>query len=302
MMSFRRLQIAGWPAENLEFPGVPVMRATTAMLKDYCLPNDATSTEEEFVAEFWDERWAKTVDDLTARRRKVVRHPYYKWLKEYIAGRPAARVLDCGCGMGEWTLQLRDEAVETVGIDIAAQRIEKLQERFGESHFRRGSFLESGFPDESFDVLFNWGGAEHFEEGLQLAFREAWRVLKPGGYILASTPAHNLRHMLRGFGQPPAENCTGRRRFYQYRFTKAEIHAELTVAGFAVEHVVFLDSQEGASRWLSERLPAGRLRNGLTLLAGRLLPGWLIGHMVLGIGRKIAPGEGSARKQDAIDT
>jgi len=270
------------------------------MLKDYCLPKNDAASEEEFVGEFWDERWAQAVDDLPARRRKVVHHPYFAHLKQFIARRPDARVLDCGCGMGEWTLQLKEEGIETIGIDIAARRIDLLQERFGATHFRRGSFLETGFPDASFDVLFNWGGAEHFEAGLQLAFREAWRVIKPGGYFLASTPAHNLRHMLRGFSTPPPESCDPRRRFYQYRFTKAEFHAELAAAGFAVERIVFLDSQEGASRWLSERLAPGRFRNGLATLAGRVLPGWLMGHMILGIGRKLEKPEASAAPGAAL--
>lgn len=256
------------------------------MLKDYCIPTTDSASEEDFVGEFWDERWAQAADDLAGRRKKILRHPYYTILREYIARRPGARVLDSGCGMGEWTLQLSDDGIETVGVDIAARRIELLQQRFGETHFRRGSFLETGFPDASFDVIFNWGGAEHFEAGLQLAFREAWRILKPGGYFLASTPAHNFRHMLRGFSAPPAENCSPQRRFYQYRFTRAEFHAELAVAGFAVEQIVFLDAHEGASRWLAERLPAGSMRNGLAAVAGRILPGWLIGHMILGVGRK----------------
>jgi SAM-dependent methyltransferase len=256
------------------------------MLKDYCIPKNDSGSEEEFVGEFWDERWAKTVDDLAVRRARMVQHPGYPLLKKAIAKRPGGRVLDCGCGMGEWTVQLAEEGVDVVGIDIAARRIELLAQRFGESRFRRGNFLETGLPAQSVDVVFNWGGAEHFEAGLQLAFSETWRVLKPGGYFLASTPAHNFRHMLRGFGTPPRENCTANRRFYQYRFTKAEMHAELEAAGFTVERILFLDAHEGARRWLNEWMPAGRLRNGLARVAGSVLPGWLLGHMIFGIARK----------------
>ena len=256
------------------------------MLKDYCIPKNDSGSEEEFVGEFWDERWAEAVDDLAARRAKMLRHPYYPLLKDAVAHRAGGRVLDCGCGMGEWTVQLAEEGVDVVGIDIAARRIELLAQRFGETRFRRGSFLETGFPAESFDVVFNWGGAEHFEAGLQLAFSEAWRVLKPGGYFLASTPAHNLRHMLKGFRTPAPENCAANRRFYQYRFTRAELHAELAAAGFAVERILFLDAHEGARRWLAEWLPAGPVRNGLATVAGHLLPAWMFGHMIFGVGRK----------------
>lgn len=256
------------------------------MLKDYCISTIDAASEEKFVGEFWDERWNEEADDLAARRRKILQHPYFPLLQSAIAERPRGRVLDCGCGMGEWTLQLAEEGVDVVGIDIAGKRIELLAQRFGDERFRRGSFLGTGFDVNSFDVAFNWGGAEHFEAGPQLAFVEAYRVLKPGGYFLASTPAHNLRHMLRGFRTPPPESCAADRRFYQYRFTKAEMHAELVVAGFRVDRIAFLDAHEGVRRWLSTWIPDGRIHSGLAAVLGRIAPGWLLGHMIVGIGRK----------------
>src|ERR1700760_153545 len=101
------------------------------MLKDYILPKNDSGSEEEFVGEFWDDQWKQAVDDLAARREKILRHPYFPLLKEAIAKRPGGRVLDCGCGMGEWTLQLVEEGVDVVGIDIAARRVELLLQRFG---------------------------------------------------------------------------------------------------------------------------------------------------------------------------
>lgn len=82
------------------------------MLKD-CIPTNDAASEEEFVGDFCDARWAQAVDDLPARWRKILGHPYYRLLKKIIARKSGARVLDCGCGMGEWTLQLHDEGIET---------------------------------------------------------------------------------------------------------------------------------------------------------------------------------------------
>ena len=79
-------------------------------------------------ASFGDERWgAKPWDDLAGPlRQKMVRHPSYFPTAQgsrSIASRPGGRVLDCGCGMGEWTVQLAEEGIDVVGIDIAARRI-----------------------------------------------------------------------------------------------------------------------------------------------------------------------------------
>ena len=198
-------------------------------------------------------------------------------------------MLDCGCGMGEWTVQLAEEGVDVVGIDIAAKRIELLA--FSVSATRwlsaRQRSSRRAFQESSFDVLFNWGGAEHFEAGLQLAFSEAWRVLKPGGYFLASTPAHNFRHMLRGFRTPPPENCAANRRFYQSTVfsPKPRCTPNSRWPGFEIERILFLDAHEGARRWLAElsaggshaQWPGQRSR-------GACCRCWVLGHMIFGIG------------------
>lgn len=261
------------------------------MLKDYCLTDDAASGEEDFVGDYWDAKWDEMKADPAALRARLAGLFTYRRLLAVIRRLQQPKVLDCGCGMGEWTLQLNDEGCDVVGVDIAPKRIELLQQKFGTALFRQMSFLKMDFPDDTFDVAFNWGGAEHFEAGVELAFRETCRVLKPGGYFLVSTPVQNLRHMLRGFGSPPEAACSPERRFYQYRYTRAEMAAELRASGFDVESIVFMHTREGLFRFLHEE---GRWlaklggASAVSAVLAPFVPAFVVGHMILAIGRKRA--------------
>ncbi|MEI9897652.1 MAG: class I SAM-dependent methyltransferase [Chthoniobacter sp.] len=258
------------------------------MLKDYCIPKNDSGSEEEFVGDFWDERWAQAVDDLAARRAQMVRHPYYPLLKRRSRGVPVAACSTCGCGMGEWTVQLAEEGVDVVGIDIAARRIELLRNALVRRGFAAAVFSKPVFRQRA-STSFSTGGAgaEHFEAGLQLAFQRS----------VAGAEAGRLFSCLHAGAQFPRTCCAAfaRRRRKTARRTGASISTgsprprctrNLAAAGFAVDRILFLDAHEGSARWLAEWLPAGRLRNGLATVACGLLPAWMFGHMIFGIAHK----------------
>ena len=100
------------------------------------------------------------------------------------------RLLDIGCGAGGPGLKLVEErGIELVGIDIEASLIEDAKDRARERNLEaKSSFqvVEPGslnFPDESFDITMNNGGAFIHTEDKASLFKECWRVLKPGGFI-----------------------------------------------------------------------------------------------------------------------
>ena len=100
------------------------------------------------------------------------------------------RLLDIGSGAGGPGLKLVEErGIELVGIDIEASLVEDAQRRAGERKLTdRAQFMvvEPGrldFPDESFDITMNNGGAFIHTEDKASLFAECFRVLKPGTMI-----------------------------------------------------------------------------------------------------------------------
>lgn len=264
------------------------------MKKDYVASSPA-QPDTEFVAGFWDARWKDQQEDIR-REQRLRRREEYRFLRQAVPGFEARAldILDCGCGSGEWTVFLRSQGHRVVGIDIAPETITRLRERHGEC-FQSADFRRIPYEEKSFDVVINWGGIEHFEEGPVPAIQEAKRVLRDGGVYLATTPCHNLRLFLldtvgltSGPGYP-----VGEYRFYQYRFTPSELESYFKASGFEQVRSRIINGAQGVHRsllhefgWLGRWLPY-LVRGGLMWAGGWLLRPFL-GHMVICSGRKEA--------------
>ena len=93
-----------------------------------------------------------------------------------LAAIPAGgRILDLGAGAGESVRLLRSLGYRAEGIDLAP--------RSGEA--QRGDLLRAPYPDASFDGLLSQC-AFYLSGDVSAAFRESFRLLKPGGALLFS--------------------------------------------------------------------------------------------------------------------
>ena len=259
------------------------------MRKDYIVAAAPSDHETEFVENYWTQVWEREGGPKGSIKR-IPRQDEYRLMTPYLSTlSKGARILDGGCGLGDWVLTLSQMGYDLVGVDLSRRTVEKLQERYPKVPFFSGDIRETEFLDNSFDAYYSWGVFEHFESGPQACLAEAWRLLKPEGLLFISVPLDNLRHSLLGSLSKPKSSNVGELRFYQYRFTRAELAKEINMAGFEVLSVRPIHKRQGLLRSLHHEFGMPfewLLTKGLATVLAPIIPGWVIAHMVFAVARK----------------
>lgn len=104
------------------------------------------------------------------------------------------KILDIGCGTGNFSIKLAKRGCKVVGIDISQAMLEEARKKTKKNNldinFQKGNALNLDFADNSFDSVFSMTAIE-FIEDLEKAFKEMKRVVKPGGKIMLGTIRKN---------------------------------------------------------------------------------------------------------------
>jgi SAM-dependent methyltransferase len=107
---------------------------------------------------------------------------YRDAIRRYL--RPGARLLDAGCGRYLRFCREFTPMADVVGIDLE-HTFETTNQ--GRPFAVRGDVGALPFPSGHFDVVISRSVVEHLEDPARV-FREFFRVLRPGGTVIAITP------------------------------------------------------------------------------------------------------------------
>jgi SAM-dependent methyltransferase len=153
-------------------------------------------------------------------------------LVEFVRGLGrVGRALDLGCGDGRLTAELA--ASELTAADVSPVALERARPRLPEAALvELEPDAQLPFDDNAFDLVLCVETVEHVRD-VQLLLSEVRRVLRPGGELAVTTPAHSrltaLKLALVGW-EREFEPLSPHLRF----FTKRSLRGLLAEMGFEV--------------------------------------------------------------------
>jgi len=136
------------------------------------------------------EQWGKLyVPEVTfANYNFLIRKQHVMQLFDKRGG----RYLDAGCGTGDFLPDLAERGGEVYALDFAEEMIERAQRKAEASgcqgvHFAVGDVCDLPYESNFFDAIIGVGLVEYLAD-LDGAFRQMFRVLKPGGIFIVTVP------------------------------------------------------------------------------------------------------------------
>jgi ubiquinone/menaquinone biosynthesis C-methylase UbiE len=109
----------------------------------------------------------------------------YAFAGQFVAGKD---VLDVACGTGIGTEYLRKAGARScTGIDIDAGAVNYARVAYPDCAFVQSDASNLRLHDQSVDLVVSFETIEHLQDQ-QKFLQECWRVLRPGGLFVCSTP------------------------------------------------------------------------------------------------------------------
>lgn len=188
-------------------------------------------TQQRADSSFWSEHWGQY--DIASLLQWVESSPLTHLLAHYLPSK--GKILEAGCGLGQFVLYFRSKGYEIEGIDFSETAIRICKEFDPSAPVRVGDVRHINVPDGTYQAYISLGVVEHFEEGPDEVLQEARRVLSRDGLLILSVPFINgLRLLFKPIIQYLEERKQRKYQytFYQYAYSKREIINFLRRNGF----------------------------------------------------------------------
>lgn len=171
---------------------------------------------------------------IADQQRMQAAQRYFQWQARMAEAELGTRVLEVGCGMGNFSDHLRDRK-RVVGIDVDENCVERWQERFADRPHYTGFLMNAESPEFSslkryaIDSIACLNVLEHIEKH-DLVLRHMWELLPPGGRVVLMVPAFEAL-----YGEIDAK--LGHYR----RYTRASLTAVAKSAGFGIRRLKYMN-------------------------------------------------------------
>lgn len=144
------------------------------------------------------------------------------------------RLLEAGCGLGQYVLLFRERGRAAVGADWSHEALRAgagLGAPLAAMDLRALAVVTGGIA-----AYLSLGVVEHDPDGPDAILREAARVVPSGGALLLSVPYWNgVRRLAAPYLRRQARHTReAGGQFYQYAFTRRELGRRLAAHGFSV--------------------------------------------------------------------
>jgi len=175
---------------------------------------------------YWEDFWTSVGRDVDEVQTEDF-YPFFP-LSKYI--RAGERVLEAGCGMGRVVKHFGRRGVRMVGMDYEPVCIKRLGAQDRSLELYVGDVNALPDPPASFDGIAAFGTLSNIEDPRQ-ALAEFRRVLKPGGWMVASVTNDSLlRRILTALQHRRLKT----RRFAMMAYTRGEWTRMVEAAGLEV--------------------------------------------------------------------
>lgn len=183
------------------------------------------------------------MENASALRRDTVRDSYSARSQEYTdlfghmdsthesdralvtswAATLTGRVLDAGCGPGQWTDFLAQRGLAVSGIDLVPEFVERARDQYPDLSFEVGGFEALDVEADSLGGVLSWYSLiHHHPQDIETPLAEFARVIRPGGGLLV------------GFFEGASVEAFDHAATTGYRWPVGELSQVLVTAGFDV--------------------------------------------------------------------
>lgn len=169
------------------------------------------------------------------------------------------KILEAGCGTAQLVHGMRQSGYDCEGVDNAVETIAQINRIKPDLPVRVDDVLNLDVPDGHYAGYVSLGVVEHRFEGPEPFFKEAHRVLAPGGVAIFTVPFFSPLRKLKAAVGCFSGKPTKKEFFYQYALSREEMTSMLRAHHFSVEALRYYAAWKGVKdefpplQWLNRR-------------------------------------------------